>query len=536
MQRRIAELDARPGTDETNTELAELYGELDDLGGYQAESVAAEILNGLGFAPDDVHLPHASFSGGWRIRLQLARTLMAPSELMLLDEPTNHLDLEAIVWLEAWLNRYQGTLVFISHDKRFIDQIADHVLHLENRQVTIYRGNYTDFERERSLAATRQESARVKQQKRIDEITDFARRFRAKATKAKQVQSRLRMLSKMTEIAPVLAETTYNFSFPDPDKLPQPLVHGRGLTLGYPDHPVIDDLSFSVLPGDRIGVLGVNGAGKSTFMKSLVGEIPPLAGSLTAGGKVTTGYFAQQQVDHLALDRPILATLIHHHKNLDPQRAKNYLGGWGFAGDDLDRHVGTLSGGEKARLVLAILALEKPAILVLDEPTNHLDLAMRESLALALQNYKGAVLLVSHDRELLDGCVDEFWLIADGKLTRFDGDLDDYIAQDTARRREAATDRGGSRRASRQQTAAARRELQPLKKDIAALESTHARLTDQIDALDVRLAESSGNGTSNDSSGEDLEATLITRARLVSERDIAEQRWMELLERLESAT
>lgn len=530
VERKIANLEAQAQDDalneSLNTQLAELYVQLDDLGGYQAEATAAEILDGLGFEASTFHDPHASFSGGWRIRLQLARTLMAPSELLLLDEPTNHLDLEAIVWLEAWLKRYQGTLVFISHDKRFIDQIADNVLHLETRAITTYRGNYTDFERERSLAATRQSTARVKQQKRIDEINDFARRFRAKATKAKQVQSRLRMLAKMTEIAPVLAETNYTFSFPNPDKLPQPLLHGRGLALGYPDHTVIRDLSFSVLPGDRIGVLGVNGAGKSTFLKSVVGDLAVLEGEFQSD--IETGYFAQQQLDHLDLDRPIITTMLNAHEDMTPQQVKNYLGGWGFAGDDLGRDVATLSGGEKARLVLALLALEKPALLVLDEPTNHLDLSMRESLAVALQSYAGAVLLVSHDRELLDQCVDELWLVEDGKLQPFDGDLDDYIAHDARRRRQAKSRSGGSRKDARLASAASRADLKPLKKKIAKCESTFAKLSEDIDALDATLITPDANGASDA-----IQALMKSRARLVKQRDEMEAEWMQLLEKLE---
>ena len=467
----IRTLEAQPHSDAASHELANAYAKLEDLGGYEAQARAHEILSGLGFAADRFDQPHRSFSGGWRIRLQLARTLMAPSELMLLDEPTNHLDLETIVWLEHWLKRYDGTLIFISHDKRFIDQVADHVLHLESRRVATYRGNYTDFERERSLALERNAATRAKQQKQIDEITDFARRFRAKATKAKQVQSRLKRLEKLETIAPVLVESRYEFTFLNPDKLPQPLAHGRDLTLGYDDSPVLENVAFSILPGDRIGVLGVNGAGKSTFLKSLVGDLAPLAGDLKLGGKATVGYFAQQQVDHLELDRTIIATVRRQLPELDDQRIRDYLGGWGFPGDDLERAVGTLSGGEKARLVLALMALGEPAILVMDEPTNHLDLVMRESLALALQQYNGAVVLVSHDRELLDSCVDEFWLIHGGRVRVFEGDLDDYILQDNGRGKSgsgikapAASSEPRDRKQARQEAAASRQAKAPLQK------------------------------------------------------------------------
>ena len=523
IERQIGALEARTRDAALDTKLAELYVKLDDVGGYQAESVAAEILDGLGFTADQFTQPHSSFSGGWRIRLQLAQTLMAPSELLLLDEPTNHLDLEAIVWLESWLKRYPGTLVFISHDKRFIDQIADHVLHLEGRRIASYRGNYTDFERERALDQTRRASARVKQQKRIDEINEFARRFRAKATKAKQVQSRLKMLDKMTEIAPVIVETQYDFRFEDPDKLPQPLVNGRDLALGYADRTVLTDVGFSLLPGDRIGVLGINGAGKSTLLKSVVGDLPALAGDLHRGAKVQTGYFAQQQLDHLSLEEPILALLLRKHPNLDTQSAKNYLGGWGFAGDDLERHVRTLSGGEKARLVLALLAKEKPAILVLDEPTNHLDLAMRESLALALQSYQGAVLLVSHDRELLDQCVDELWLVEDGHLQIFDGDLDDYIAQDSERRRRAK-ETPASKRDARRQSAEARQQLQPLKQEARSLEAEHETLGEALAKLDAEIADQPI----------DIEAILKKRAELARKLDEVELRWIALLEQIDA--
>lgn len=426
VERAIAKAE-REGNDDA---LGHLYSDYEDAGGYDAEARAGAILSGLGFAKEDESKPHRAFSGGWRIRLHLAQALMAPSELLLLDEPTNHLDLEATLWLETWIRRYPGAVVMVAHDRDFLDRTVQQIAHLERGQAAVYAGNYSAFERQRAEALTRQEAVYKKQQLRVAEIRRFVDRFRAKESKAKQVQSRLKALEKMDLAAPLHADSPYRFTFAAPRKVSNPILKLDDAALGYDGNAVLRDVTLRVYPKDRIGVLGANGAGKTTLLRGMAGELAPLAGALERGRHSAVGYFAQHQLELLDLARSPNDHLseVAEAAGFSSQKTADYLGGWGFGGDSARRQAQTFSGGEKARLVLALIACRQPAVLVLDEPTNHLDLEMREALALALQQYEGALLLVSHDRHMLRRCVDSLWLVADGGVRPFHGDLDDYAA------------------------------------------------------------------------------------------------------------
>lgn len=404
---------------------ADLFDTYGTLGGFQAEAQAGMILAGLGFSADDFHKPYSAFSGGWRIRLNLAQTLSQPSELMLLDEPTNHLDLEATVWLQKWISRYQGTMLCISHDREFLDQTVDEIFHLERKSGILYQGGYSSFERQVADRLEYQEKVFEQQEKERKRIQVFIDRFRTYATKAKQVQSRVKMLEKMRATAPLRALSPYKFTIEAPGKMDRPMLSIDDATLGYGENVVLSNVTERIYPGDRIALLGLNGAGKSTFLKSLAGELELLGGTRESGMHTTIGYFAQHQLE--LLDETICA---YDHVIADgvvlTQQARNFLGYWGFHGDDIFRPVSSFSGGERARLVLALISRHKPSLLVLDEPTNHLDLEMREALTSALNQYEGAVLMVAHDQQLLRECADEFWLVRDSAVTHFTGDLDDY--------------------------------------------------------------------------------------------------------------
>ena len=463
--------------------LGTLYSDLEDVGGYDAHARGGEILGGLGFAASDFDKPHRAFSGGWRIRLNLARALMTPSDFLLLDEPTNHLDLEATLWLESWVRKYAGTLLMIAHDRDFLDKTVQEIVHIENGQAAVYSGNYSGFERQRAEALVRQAAVYKHQQQRIAEIQRFVDRFRAKESKARQVQSRIKALDRMEKVAPVHAESPYRFAFTQPKKISNPTLMLDDVALGYDAQAVLADVTLRVYPQDRIGVLGVNGAGKTTLLRCLADELPPLAGRFTRGRHSSVGYFAQHQLESLDLAKTPLeqiddATL--GGPGMTSQQALDYLGGWGFRGDDVRRPAATFSGGEKARLVLAIIACQKPAVLVLDEPTNHLDLEMREALAVALQQYDGALLLVSHDRHLLRECVDDFWLVAEGGVSRFKGDLDAYTAL-----RQARPGRRKRRKAQR------RSRVRPLQQRQRKLEAEMETCSRQVDDLERRLTAAS---------------------------------------------
>ncbi|MBU3584704.1 ABC-F family ATP-binding cassette domain-containing protein [Polynucleobacter sp. AM-26B4] len=433
--------------------MAHAHVDLADAGEHDATSRAQALILGLGFKVSELDQPVNSFSGGWRMRLQLARALMCPSDLLLLDEPTNHLDLDALVWLEAWLKRYAGTMIVISHDREFLDAVTNVTLHIEHAKLNRYGGNYSSFELMRAQQLELQQASFSKQQEKIAHLQKFITRFKAKASKAKQAQSRVKALERMEKIAPVLADAEFTFEFKEPQNLPNPMLAISDASFGYKvdgvNKVIIKDVNKSVLAGQRIGILGANGQGKSTLVKTIARTMPQLAGTVTEGKGLNIGYFAQQELDVLRSDDNPLEHMIRLAKDLGPNSAesgreqdlRNFLGTFNFAGDMVKQAVGTMSGGEKARLVLAMIVWQRPNLLLLDEPTNHLDLATREALSMALNEFEGTVMLVSHDRALLRAVCDEFWLVGRGEIKPFDGDLDDYqryLLEESKRLREEA--------------------------------------------------------------------------------------------------
>ena len=434
--------------------IAHAYTDLADAGAHDAEPRAQALILGLGFKVSELDKPVNSFSGGWRMRLQLARALMCPSDLLLLDEPTNHLDLDALVWLEAWLKRYEGTMIVISHDREFLDAVTNVTMHIDNAQITRYGGNYSKFEDLRAQQLELQQASFSKQQEKIAHLKKFIDRFKAKASKAKQAQSRVKALDRMEKIAPVLADAEFTFEFKEPQNLPNPMLAISDASFGYrsedgAETTILQNVSRSVLAGQRIGILGANGQGKSTLVKTIARTMAPLAGTVTEGKGLSIGYFAQQELDVLRPHENPLEHMIRLARELGPnsressreQDLRSYLGTFNFTGDMVKQSVGSMSGGEKARLVLAMIVWQRPNLLLLDEPTNHLDLATREALTLALGTFEGTVLLVSHDRALLRAVCDEFWMVGRGAVGPFDGDLDDYqryLLDEAKRQRELA--------------------------------------------------------------------------------------------------
>ena len=432
-------------------EMAHVYTDLADAGDHDALPRAEALILGLGFRVDELNNPVNSFSGGWRMRLQLARALMCPSDILILDEPTNHLDLDALVWLEAWLQRYAGTMIVISHDREFLDAVTDVTLHIDHAKLTRYGSNYSGFEILRAQQMELQQASFAKQQDKIAHLQKFINRFKAQASKAKQAQSRVKALERMEKVAPLLADAEFTFGFKEPNNLPNPMLAISEASFGYivDDEPkaILQGVSKSVLAGQRIGILGANGQGKSTLVKTIARTMPLLAGTLTEGKGLNIGYFAQQELDVLHPNDNPLEHMIRLAKELgsnEPSREqdlRNYLGTFNFSGDMVKQAVGSMSGGEKARLVLAMIVWQRPNLLLLDEPTNHLDLATREALSMALNEFEGTVMLVSHDRALLRAVCDEFWMVGRGKVEPFDGDLDDYqkyLLEESKRLREEA--------------------------------------------------------------------------------------------------
>ncbi|MFK7858898.1 MAG: ATP-binding cassette domain-containing protein [Granulosicoccus sp.] len=412
--------------DDEGERLANCLAEFEQSGGYTIKSRAGALLHGLGFSIESHGNPVSSFSGGWRMRLNLAQALISPNELLMLDEPTNHLDLDAVLWLESWLRQREGTLILISHDREFLDSVTNTTLHIETQKANLVTGNYSAFERWRAARLVSQQALHEKTQARRKELQGFVDRFRAKATKARQAQSRLKMLERLGDTQAVRIESPFTFSFQTPGAMPSPLVVLQRCDVGYGGEPVLRDINFTVQSGDRIGLLGVNGAGKSTLIKAITGSLPLSAGTRTPAQKLSIGYFAQHQVDQLRADHSPLQALQTHDPTLTDAQARNYLGGFDFNGDQALQSAATLSGGERARLALALIVQSKPNLLLLDEPTNHLDINMRQALADALVSFEGALLVISHDRTMLRSVVDELWLVADHSLTPFDDDLDGY--------------------------------------------------------------------------------------------------------------
>ncbi|WP_019341274.1 ribosomal protection-like ABC-F family protein [Stutzerimonas stutzeri] len=518
--------------------LARLHTELDNADGYTADARARKLLAGLGFANEQMDRPVSSFSGGWRMRLNLAQALMCPSDLLLLDEPTNHLDLDAILWLEAWLKSYPGTLMLISHDRDFLDEVVGNVVHVEQRKLTLYRGGYSAFERARAERLAQQQQAFEKQQAQREHMEDFIRRFKAKASKARQAQSRIKALERLEELAPAHIDSPFDFVFREADKVSSPLLDLEQGRLGYGEKVVLDKVKLQLVPGARIGLLGPNGAGKSTLIKTLANELQPLGGRLQRGENLVIGYFAQHQLD--ALDAK--ASPLLHLQRIAPgereQVLRDFLGGFDFRGNRCDEPVLNFSGGEKARLALALIAWGKPNLLLLDEPTNHLDLEMRLALTLALQDFEGAVLVVSHDRHLLKSTTDEFLLVAEGRVVTFDGDLEDYarwLVDFRARQQPmSAIEPSGDKtdkRALRQAAAALRQQLAPLKRQADKFEKDLVGVHDKLAVLEQRLGDAALYEVARK---DELRELLAKQAELKVREGELEEAWLEALEALES--
>ncbi|MCW9031459.1 MAG: ATP-binding cassette domain-containing protein [Gammaproteobacteria bacterium] len=523
--------------------LAHLYSEMEAIDGYSANSRAATLLNGLGFTTEQEHSAVKQFSGGWRMRLNLAQALMCRSDILLLDEPTNHLDLDAVIWLEAWLKSYKGTLLLISHDRDFLDNVADNIAHIENQGITLYSGNYSAFEVRRAEYLASQQSAYEKQQREVQHMHKFVERFKAKASKAKQAQSRVKALERMELIAPAHVDSPFNFTFKKADKMPNPLITLDDVAIGYTEEPLLSKVKFTIHPGDRIGLLGHNGAGKSTLIKLLSGELKILKGKLTAAKELNIGYFAQHQLEQLDFS----ASPLLHLQRLDPKATESdlrkYLGGFAFNNDMAIDPVAPLSGGEKARLVLALVVYQRPNLLLLDEPTNHLDLEMRHALTVAMQDFEGAMIIVSHDRHLLRTVTDNFLLVANGKVAEFDGSLDDYrnwlsqenkkvlIAETVVKENNTADPQ--NKKQQRQVSAEKRRLLKPLQNRLKKLEKQMEELSSNKESLQEKLAD---NDIYNQENKELLKTLLEEQGQVDSSLQQVEMDWLEVSEELESAS
>ncbi|WP_458128769.1 ribosomal protection-like ABC-F family protein [Pseudomonas sp. Z2-11] len=517
---------------------ARLHSELDSADGYTADARARKLLAGLGFTNEQMDRQVGDFSGGWRMRLNLAQALMCPSDLLLLDEPTNHLDLDAIIWLEEWLKSYPGTLLLISHDRDFLDAVVDHVAHVDQRKLTLYRGGYSAFERARAERLAQQQQAYEKQQAQRAHMESYIARFKAQATKARQAQSRIKALERMEELSAAHVDSPFDFVFRESSKISSPLIDLSDARLGYGDKTVLEKVKLQLTPGARIGLLGPNGAGKSTLIKNLSGELQPLAGRLTRGENTVVGYFAQHQLDSLdAKASPLL-----HLQRLAPtereQTLRDFLGGFDFRGARIDEPVLNFSGGEKARLALALIAWDRPNLLLLDEPTNHLDLEMRLALTMALQEFSGAVLVVSHDRHLLKSTTDNFFLVADGKVEEFDGDLEDYARWLVEYRQRNAPVSGTpvnpdktDKKAQRQAAAALRQQLAPHKREADKLEAELGKLHEKLQKIETSLGDS---GLYEAARKDELRDLLAEQARLKVREAELEEAWMQALELLEN--
>lgn len=572
----LAELEQKhaeaPDDHDIGMDLAHAYTELADAGEHDAVPRAQALILGLGFKVQELDQPVNSFSGGWRMRLQLARALMCPSDLLLLDEPTNHLDLDALVWLESWLQRYAGTMIVISHDREFLDAVTDVTLHIEHAGLTRYGGNYSKFEEMRALQMEQQQAAFSRQQEKIAHLQKFIDRFKAKASKAKQAQSRVKALERMEKVAPLLAEADFTFEFKEPNNIPNPMLSISDAAFGYvqedePAKVILTGVNRTVLAGQRIGILGANGQGKSTLVKTIAREMGALAGTVTEGKGLNIGYFAQQELDVLHPASNPLEHMVRLARDLGAasrersteQDLRGFLGSFNFSGDMVKQPVGTMSGGEKARLVLAMMVWQRPNLLLLDEPTNHLDLATREALAVALNEFEGTLMLVSHDRALLRSVCDEFWLVGRGKVTDFDGDLDDYqryLLDEAKRQRELAKEASrvpasattvetkappvtaapapaptASSREQRQQEAQERQQRlerqKPIKRELAKAETRLAAASTERSQLEARL-------TQPLPPAEIAEAGKRLKA-LSDEIDELEELWLRLTDELEAA-
>ncbi len=534
--------------DDNGERLGVLYGEMSTIDGYTAQARAARLLDGLGFHPDDIMRPVSEFSGGFRMRLNLAKALMCRSDLLLLDEPTNHLDLDAILWLEQWLKEYKGTMILISHDRDFLDNTVDTVLNIEAGKITLYRGNYSDFERQRAAKLEQQQSMYLKQQRERAHIQSFVDRFRAKATKARQAQSRLKALERMQTIAAAHIDSPFEFRFLTPKQIPNPLLTLSHVEAGYGGTVIIEAMDLNIQPETRVALIGPNGAGKSTLIRVLAGQQAPLSGKYAAADGLKIGYFAQHTLEQLDAEASPVQHILRMNRATREQDARDFLGGFGFHGDQAVGPCGGFSGGEKARLVLALLIWQRPNLLLLDEPTNHLDLEMRHALTLALQDYQGAIIVVSHDRHLLRSVTDELWLVADRRVQNYAGDLDDYATwlqkyrQQQSKSRtentpssviEAADKPVVDKKLQRQQQADQRRKLQPLTKQSKKLEK---QLEDKL-AEKQTIEEQLTDATLYDNNQKDQLKQLLERQTTLNQQIVElESEWLSITEQLEELT
>jgi len=534
--------------EETNNgqEIAEMHGAIDNINGYSIAARAGELLHGLGFSDSQLQLPVSSFSGGWRMRLNLAQALLCRSDLLLLDEPTNHLDLDTVLWLEKWLQNYPGTLVLISHDRDFLDNVVNQIIHVEQQTTFVYSGNYSAFERTRSEKLSLQQSMHEKQQKEKAHMQAFVDRFRYKASKAKQAQSRLKALEKLEEIGPAHVDSQFSFKFFKPDQLPSPLIQMEKLSAGYGDVQILKSIKLNLVPGSRIGLLGRNGAGKSTLIKLLAGEIKQQSGKLVQAGDLRIGYFAQHQLDSLRKDDTALDHMVRLAPDKSEQELRNYLGSFGFIGDMALTPIAPFSGGEKARLALAILTWQRPNLLLLDEPTNHLDIEMRLALTMSLQNFTGAMVIVSHDRHLLRATTDDFYLVDNQKVEPFEGDLEDYHAWLSEQQKEQrAADKlaiSSQKEPTKQSTynvdkkelkrlqAQFRNSIQPLKKQFDKIEKQMEKNQAQLADIELQLSDTDLYLSENKAK---LTPLLQQQGELSSAQEDIEMEWLDLQEQIE---
>ncbi|MFB0772479.1 ABC transporter ATP-binding protein [Proteus cibi] len=529
--------------------IALIHGQLDAINAWTIQSRAATLLNGLGFSQQQLSEPVKSFSGGWRMRLNLAQALICRSDLLLLDEPTNHLDLDAVIWLEKWLKSYTGTLILISHDRDFLDPIVDKILHIEQEKIFEYSGNYSSFEMQRATKLAQQQALFENQQAKIAHLQSFIDRFKAKATKAKQAQSRVKMLERMERVAPAHSDNPFQFSFRQPESLPNPLLSMEKVSAGYGEKVILNDIKLNLVPGSRIGLLGRNGAGKSTLIKLLADEIQPLQGKLALSKGIKLGYFAQHQLEFLRSDESALQHLTRLAPKETEQKLRDYLGGFGFHGDKVTDACGQFSGGEKARLVLSLLVWQRPNLLLMDEPTNHLDLDMRQALTQALISFEGAIVVVSHDRHLLRSTTDDLYLVHDGQVEPFDGDLDDYqqwlvdqnrqetqankSQQNNDNTTTTANLSAQDKKEQKRKEAEFRQQTQPLRKKLTTLESKMDKLSQELSDIESALSDS---GIYDTRRKNELSDCLSRQGVAKSALEEVEMEWMELQETLEEMT
>lgn len=522
--------------DHNGEQIAILHNALEQAGAYDIEARGATILAGLGFATEQLDLPVSDFSGGWRMRLNLAQALLCRSDLLLLDEPTNHLDLDAVIWLERWLARYTGTLILISHDKAFLDNTVGEIISFEHQKLFSYTGNYAAFERQRAERLRLQDIEYQKQQDKIAHLESFINRFKAKASKAKQAQSRIKQLEKMEDLMPAHTQSQFSFSFFAPPKLPNPLVKLEDVKLGYDEKVVISDVRLNLVPGSRIGLLGRNGAGKSTLIKLLAAQMQPMQGIYETSAGLRIGYFAQHQLEFLRPEDSAISHLQRLDKKATEQSLRDFLGGFGFHGDQALANVAPMSGGEKARLVLSLIVYQKPNLLLLDEPTNHLDLEMRHALNLALQGFEGAMVLVSHDRFLLSSVCDDFYLVDSGKVEAFDGDLDDYRdwllndAKEKIRSQLPAQSKKPDRKNLKRLEAQFRQSTSALRKQIETAEKHMNLSSDKLKEVETQLADPDIYAEHNK---DKLKALVLEQAQHKAAVEEAEMVWLESQEELE---